>query len=454
MQFNKLSLIALMASLGLGATVCVKASPVGFNNVNDFQSGQFKVITFDPADEHSASAIAAKFNNINAVSISGGGATISNTYHPSHHHPYAGGSVSADGDYWIRWGFYGGSNVNLTFVNPVDSVGAFVGGDANGNASMTVTLTDGSTFTVTTSSVGLVNVPNSTSSYCNAINGFMGVDSNGGALIQSVLFSEYRDAASLDSIYFGAANAGQSGAGQTPMPTADAENCPNPPTFPSEDCLIYGVNDKDLNDSQLFVINATDGFTIDAFGEVNTGADIEALAISMDGTLFASSGDDTVQNGHLFTVNDDGSLASVGATGFGELSGLAFDPNGDLWGWADREGLISIDMTDGSASLVFDSDYRVEDIAWSNDGESLYAVAGTILYEYQPNSGNVTLKCNTFPSEVEAIDMLADGSLIFAVHENNDTSIHEFDIETCTTNIAIIVDTDYSDIEGIASTCN
>ena len=73
---------------------------------------------------------------------------------------------------------------------------------------------------------------------------------------------------------------------------------------------------------------------------------------------------------------------------------------------------------------------------------------------YQYENGAVSEKCNHFPSEVEALDVVVfdeNERLLFALHTASDTSIHSFDVETCSIidSVPLPVDTLYTDIEGI-----
>jgi len=55
---------------------------------------------------------------------------------------------------------------------------------------------------------------------------------------------------------------------------------------------------------------------------------------------------------------------------------------------------------------------KVEGMIWDSDGSVLYGASGTVLYKYD---NDVVVKvCDDFPSQVEALDMLADGSVWFA----------------------------------------
>jgi hypothetical protein len=187
--------------------------PVVFTNALDFDGQDFAHVSFDSGDEHSAADILTKFPQLSGFTIEGTGeARI------LHYTDYVanffgddgteGGAVS--GDYRLDWGYYGTSVVTLTFPTPVDSIGGFFGGIV-GNGSLTVTLADGRTVTA---SVGayLPLVPDGASS-CVAINGFVGIDANGGPGIVQAQFSSAHDASSLDSIFFGSAAGGSKGPG-------------------------------------------------------------------------------------------------------------------------------------------------------------------------------------------------------------------------------------------------
>jgi hypothetical protein len=191
----------------------VASAPLIFNNVQDFEGHTFEHISFDPPDERTSAGIVAKFDNVSSFSLSGGQAAIQHiSYTTFGGNGTDGGAVS--GEYRIDWGYYGTSTVKLVFETPVDAVGAFFGGDAQATADVIVRLEDGKTFKATRASAGLAAVPNGSSS-CQAINGFVGVDSNDGPKITQVTFQEDSDAASLDSIFFGTAKGGSHGEGPT-----------------------------------------------------------------------------------------------------------------------------------------------------------------------------------------------------------------------------------------------
>jgi hypothetical protein len=145
---------------------------------------------------------------------------------------------------------------------------------------------------------------------------------------------------------------------------------------------IYGVNDDDLNDSQLFKM--TMGGSITPIGPLYSGYDLEALDVSADGDIYAAAGDDTDDvndAGKLYKVDPEtGDLTLVCPTGFAEIDGLSFNPmTGELYGWAQDAGLIKITIPEvipgeECATLIYPSAGEFEDLTWSNDGTTLYVV--------------------------------------------------------------------------------
>ena len=225
-----------------------------------------------------------------------------------------------------------------------------------------------------------------------------------------------------------------------------------------EACQLYGVNDGGLNDSQLFTVNS-DTHEVETLGSLHEGKDIEALAINKTGVLYAASGDDTEQKGHLYTVDKGtGALTDLGSTGFKEIEGLTFDSDGKLWAWAKGDGLISIDpSTPSSSTLELPSSAKVEDITWNPEGTQIYGSQNTNLWVYDKANNSVQLKCSNLPGETEALEMLPDGTLLLGIHGKKEIlQFNAFDVETCTDVASVDIPTSSSlnDVEGIAWQCN
>lgn len=215
-------------------------------------------------------------------------------------------------------------------------------------------------------------------------------------------------------------------------------------------CQIYAVQDSGLNDTQFFTVNP-DTLAVKALGDSYPGYDIEALDAHPDtDALYAASGDDTDNPGHLYTVNTQtGALNDMGSTGFAEIEGLTFRADGTLWAWAKGDGLISIDPQNGpDGTLVFSSKLKVEDLTWNNDGTLLYAAQDTNLWV--SDGQNVEKACD-LRGHTEALEMLPDNRLLLGVHGNkNILEFEVMDLATCELVQGVGIPTDYDDVEGIA----
>jgi len=178
---------------------------------------------------------------------------------------------------------------------------------------------------------------------------------------------------------------------------------------------IYCVQDNGLNDSQFCKSDHLDDATptpaINPLGPEYKDCDIEALDIMHDpGLLYAASGDNTPRPGHLYRVDMSGAglydLGDVDAPGheLTEIDGISFHPvDGDLYGWAQDEGLFVIpsanvpldpgtylvpggtgaagcndtasqNSTVIKAEMVIPTEGEIEDIEWNWGGTKLYAV--------------------------------------------------------------------------------
>jgi len=245
----------LLAMLNIIARAESPPTPVIFNNVLDFEGQPFSHISFDPPDERTSADIVAKFPNVTSFTITGNAKILHTLAHIS---PSSGGDGNAggpvSGEYRIDWGVLGTTRVTIIFDTPVDAVGAFFGGDCcevqgPGDEGVFATLEDGTVFRASRILAGLVghgdidlgsdHEPELDG--CRAINGFVGIDSNGGSRITAVTFKEVRDLASLDSIFFGTAVAGSHGPGPTLFPEVPFTSppCERPPVrLPTGEPLI------------------------------------------------------------------------------------------------------------------------------------------------------------------------------------------------------------------------
>jgi hypothetical protein len=244
---------------------------------------------------------------------------------------------------------------------------------------------------------------------------------------------------------------GQTVAGVTEQVEIELESEPKEPTPAT--CQLYGVQDQGLNNSQFFAINP-ENYVVTPIGETQSGYDIEAMdAHPETNILYVASGNDTKNHpkGYLSKLDaETAQLIGVGPTGFNEISSLAFTPDGELWAWAKKDGLVQLDITTGQGSLVFDYAGEVEDLSWNLDGTLLYGSIDTALYAYNPQTGEIALACDNLPQETEALEMLADGLMLLGMHQDQTLRLHAFDINICQMVIGAEIAIPYDDPEGLA----
>ena len=227
-------------------------------------------------------------------------------------------------------------------------------------------------------------------------------------------------------------------------------------------CQLYGVHDEALNNSIFFVYNAQDNTTTQ-IGETCEGCDIEAMDISpQTNEIYVASGNNTYQNpqGQLYKLTQTGELISVGASGFKDISSLAFDKNNVLWSWAKGQGLIQLNTTTGQGTLITPSKLAIADLTWDLNSEQLYAVMDTELWSYNPTSQQLTQLCTNLPQKVESLEILPshilpEGYVLLGSHQGNSLDLHALNVETCQIEVSRNVLIPYDDPEGLAMpTCS
>jgi len=247
------------------------------------------------------------------------------------------------------------------------------------------------------------------------------------------------------------------------------ETCEMPEVTPPQSTTgcdyIYGVDDKGLNDSQLLRYKAGSG--TESLGGLLAGYDIEALDISPKGVLYGASGNDTDQPAYLYTINmDTGAILSGNPTGCTELNGISFNPsNGSLWGWDQAKGLVQI--IDGNCSTGVTSQnpgIEVEDMSWNNAGDTIYFAynnhngadpdgsdaKATHHIGSASAAGSVDWNvCDIQAGEIEALEVLNDGTLLVGSHQNGRQLTTVFDLQTC--QMIGGGETAAYDIEGLAA---
>lgn len=146
---------------------------------------------------------------------------------------------------------------------------------------------------------------------------------------------------------------------------------------------LFGVS----YDSTLFRIDPASGRSR-IVGALGTGA-VNALVFAADGTLYGASD-------RLWTIDTTNGRATARTA-----PGVAFNASGDLafvggalyltGTGAGTDLLLRLDATSGAASLVGPVGLRSIFGLATDDGTTLYAVAGTRVYALDPASGSPTL---------------------------------------------------------------
>jgi YD repeat-containing protein len=224
-------------------------------------------------------------------------------------------------------------------------------------------------------------------------------------------------------------------------------------------CLLYAVHDENRKDSQFFTVDPAQEFSVKLLGDLHLAKDLEAMDIAIDNQIFVASGDDGLPPGMLYTLNArTGELYPVNSTGFTGINGLSFNVDGSLWGWAEGDGLILIDPATGIGNLIYASKRKVEDLTWNIDGTTLYIIEKNQLLAYSTETGYLTeLNCQLPGGEIEALEMLPDGKMLFATHQDQSLNLHALDSDSCQllgVKISTQIDDEsqikLDDVEGIA----
>jgi YD repeat-containing protein len=221
-------------------------------------------------------------------------------------------------------------------------------------------------------------------------------------------------------------------------------------------CQLYVVHDASRNDSQFITIDSQ--FNLTLLGSLYKGYDIEAMdAHPKTAQILVAAGDQSVTPGALYLLNaQTGKLTFIGDTGFDEINGLSFKPEGTLWGAAEKAGLIQIDPLTAASTLIIAYKGPVEDFTWDNEGQILYVIQNQELVAYDSQAAYQMwpLDCQGPQGEIEALEMLPDNRLLLGVHNDNTLSIHALDLDSCELqSIPLNLGPDIGqplDIEGIA----
>lgn len=229
---------------------------------------------------------------------------------------------------------------------------------------------------------------------------------------------------------------------------------------PCEATTLYGVQDHGEADSQFFVLDLDSGEET-ALGPIHPAYDIESLEVEEGtGRMLAIAGGDGVHDGEIYEVDKETGALTLLSTADGrpEITAIAFHPDGSLWAFKERTGLLTVDPSTGAIEEVWDASSQGiadnwEGLAWDPDGTYLYGSDEEELYRYDPVTGTAEQVCcdDLLPRHAEAMDFDPNGVLYVGLHKpaSDGLDIVEVDIESCTTSNSGW-DLEAEDIEGIA----
>lgn len=301
-----------------------------------------------------------------------------------------------------------------------------------------------------------------------------------------------------------------------------------------EGCALYGVDDKGRNNSRFFCINKQGGQWV---SNELPGYDIEGLDYH-EPFLLASAGDDTTNPGEIFelvpaTLSDlfqckfkvgipHGQIVRDEVIELSsphpvssspllqEVDSIAFDEEGQLWGWAQESGLFNTGLFNPLAESILATVYwwpgEVEDMVWldkmlygainlnhetqKQDGDPVFApepnsqedvnaivnadgVVTIHLVQYDPSTGTLDFPCSDeiadelskieetgfAAMEIEALEALDDENLLLGFHASptNALILGVLNLTSCHLDSQVVydipIDTQALDVEGLAMVC-
>ncbi len=215
---------------------------------------------------------------------------------------------------------------------------------------------------------------------------------------------------------------------------------------------VYAVHDANVKHSQFFTYRLKT-HRLNSLGKKHRAYNLEGLSIHPDThVLYASSGNPDAK---LYTVDAiTGDISVVGEIGFDTVVALAFHPEGSLWGWS-QQGLLEIDVATGKGTLILPGNYAIQGLTWDKLGYVLFAVAEdtpehSTLWAWMYDSDSWFTMCEHLPKKVESLETRPDGLFAYGFHNDEQLSVHAYDITSCETLVNKRIDTPFNDVEGIA----
>lgn len=212
---------------------------------------------------------------------------------------------------------------------------------------------------------------------------------------------------------------------------------PEPATpKPVNSCQAFYVKQNPQQESQFFTITVPE-LKLRKLAKLNKDFDIQDIAIDpKTHFIYASSGKHAKaphKKGHLYKADSlTGKLFSIGDIGFDQVDSLAFHANGNLYGWAQGHGMITIDLESGKGTVVIPTPLFVETLTLTDQDKSIfYGSIENDLWKYDQDEEIFEKICpNLIGGKKHSIEFL-NNSVLFSTNDHDFVKWHLVDIKTC-----------------------
>ena len=216
------------------------------------------------------------------------------------------------------------------------------------------------------------------------------------------------------------------------------------------DTVIYGVEDLNVADTQLFELNVTTGW-YQEIGPLYLDTDVEAITWMWPSIVGYEEPDGTQQK-FIDLDFTAGSWTVINSTPFtspdlNEARGMATDEFGTVWAFVADYGFCIV-AANGDCTLMIPSTLAIEGLAAVPDGSILYGMRNNgRIYEVIVATGDITQIANLSVSGVENLEMASPTELAF-FEDDDELEYCVYDLVSEELTVYELTGVDLSDIEG------
>jgi hypothetical protein len=216
-------------------------------------------------------------------------------------------------------------------------------------------------------------------------------------------------------------------------------------------CQLYAVLESGENDSQIVTID-TKSKTIAPLGDIQKGMQIESIIGNFQNKALIANAS---TEGTLYSISlDTGVFTLLGQTHSGEMTAFTINQNnGSYWGWAKKDGLVSIDMQAQKDTVLYPSLKRGSALTWNTAGTLLYGAYkdNTELFTYDTAKNTYAPLAYNLPTATRGLTMLS-GDILLGINSGTEgiTHLYEFDPVQKLVTKELTIETPGSEPRGIA----